>query len=139
MTNLAPAPFATQAAAVAYIAANNLKYDMGRGGAGFVYICGLRSNGVDRYEIRALTDANGQTFSERKANGPVPGATKKLSITDRAVMLLVKGRTKEQVIAELIENGATKESARCTAHFVFTGKVSKRHADIIAAGKWSKA
>lgn len=101
----------------------------------------------NRHATSNMTEAEAlaATHESAKVAAPVlvvpkrdkaPGATRKLSITDRAVMMLIKGRTREQVIQELVENGATKESARCTAHFVFTMKVSKAHRAMIEAGKW---
>lgn len=125
--------FTSQTEARAALKAMKLVHDPITFAAGTYYIRGTRKNGVDTY---TLTQTVNGPAKVAKVRDIVPGATRKMSITDRAVYLLIKGNTREQVIAELIENGATKESARCTAHFVFTGKVSKAHADMIANKKW---
>ena len=129
--------FATQAEAKQFIKANGIKYDNGRGRKGFHMIKGYRVNGVTEYRVELISrpEENVPEFKERSAD-VVKGATRKMSLTDRAVQALIKGQDRAQIIATLIAAGATSESARCTAHFVVTGKVSKAHAAMIEAGKW---
>lgn len=129
--------FATVQAAKAHIIASGLKYDNGRGRKGFHKIAGYRKDGVSVYRVEPISrpQENVPEFKERSAD-VVKGATRKMSLTDRAVRALIKGKDRAGIIAELIEAGATSENARCTAHFVVTGKVSKAHAAMIAEGRW---
>ena len=130
--------FNTQREARDFIVANGIKYDAGRGGEGYHMICGFRKDGVSTYKIVPIkaNDECGTVFSP-KAVDKVPGATRKMSLTDRAVQARIKGLSKEQAIEMMISFGATKESARCTAHFVFVSNtLSKKHREMIEAGKW---
>lgn len=130
--------FATQQAARAFITANNVKYDAGRGRGndGFHMIKGYKNldTMVSYYKVELCPMDNVMHFAP--ASVKASGVTEKMSIADRAVWCRVKGMTREQAIAHLIEKGVAPQTAKFRTYHVYFGKVSKAHTAMIESGKW---